>query len=605
MKDNNPEISNAERSLISYSDQLKNEGKSAKSGIDLESSETWLNFARGDQWAANVPKGIPPFVLNLINDIIQRKVGLLSDSRPVIQIKTSNPQLRAQAEMIEKCLRSVWDEGSWQGAELPKGVAFAIATGCNVGMMTWDPLADHGRGDLRPRFFDPRSVYIDPLITRADLLQESEYLVTEEIRSKASMFEQFGITRSLQDRVESMKPDADYSNMPDTTATNRGFVSNAILGMFRRQGRKPRVTASPIERVVCRHTWFKDWPRDPETLQPKRWVEQRTGHMVPAKRMIRHVVSAGGRVLVDQPNPYWHGHYPHEILDWGMELEHPWGQSDVKQFRRIQEALNKLASEILRNTSLNNNFKAIMDFNALDSDQMAKLSNKPMITLLKRPGSDVRFEGPPSLPAYLFQIITFLVQSMEMVSGLGEVMKGGASGVTSGLAIESLQIQAQTIIRLQARNLEGFLSRLWNKGIAGIFQYYNVDRVLSLVGPSDEIESYTFRRFAFLHGIQDPRKAFEDFGLRVNPGSSLAATKVQRAVLAGNLFRMGLLPGIEVLKSVEYSDPEGMIEQAREEQAGMEQAAAQQKGIQALTGGRGQRTSQAFPAVGGGGYSPL
>ena len=574
-----------ELQLLGYLERLRQEGLAGKEQTDLAKADDWLKLARGEQWPENLPKGFIDFTLNLVNDVIQRKTGLLTDSRPVLQVFATNSRdLKLQTEMIEKVLQALWDEVTWQ-EELARGIAMASVVGSNVAIMRWDPLADGGRGDLRPRFFDPRSVSVDPSVVRPTDLPLSEFVITEEVRSKPSLIEQFGA------RAMDVKADADLSSFPDTSS-RRGGLMSAAAGLFRR-ARTSRTKTLPgvIDRAFCRHYWFKDWLRQgdgrPIFSQP---------------RQIRHVVGAGGVVLVDEPNPFWHGGYPHEILDWGMELEHPWGQSEVKQLRKAQEALNSIVSDILKNAKRMGSFKIIGDINALDPDGWDAISSEAAIKIRKRPGSFLEMMPPPALPAYLFQLVQFLVTAVEMISGLSEVTRGTPpSADSSGIAIEGLQVAAQTIIRLQSRRLEAFLQRFWSKSIPCIFQYYTGTRVKSLIGPGGMADIFIFEKSAFEFGLADPMEAFRDFVLHVIPGSALAATRVQKAVLAGNLYRMQLLPGIEVLKAVEWQDPEGTLKAATEEvqQRLQAQTAAQTPGVAglaALVGGR--RSLQSFPAGG-------
>ena len=581
-----------ERELINYLEKLQGEGRAATEHTDLDRADDLLAFARGEQWPENTPRGIIDFVLNLSNDIVQRKVSLLTDSRPAMQVVTANPDWETQARGLEKILQAVWQESSWQGEELPKGIAMAAVAGCNFALMRWDPLADQGRGDLRPHFLDPRSIVLDPTVTRASRLHEGEYICTRAVRSIASLIEQYG------ERALRVKSDTGVSQFPepDRSRRGRGFWSPLMDAGRRALGgrdQRRRMQDSGIERAIEHHVWFRDFQRygddEPMAGQPN----------YRARRLIRHVVWAGDVVLLDEPNPNWFESFPHEILDWGMELEHPFGQSEVGQLRKAQEALNSLASDILRNTKFNNNFKLVMDSNALNPEDEARLSNKPMLILRKRPGSDVRFESPPPLPAYLFQLLSWLVSAMELVSGMTDVMRGGTGGSTSGLQLEGMQLAAQTVIRLQARRVEDFLQRLWSKGIPLVFQHYTSNRVKTILGPGDEWEVFTFQRYAFVSGMNDPRESFRDFGLKIVPGSSLATTRLQKVSIAMNLYNAGLIPGLEVLKQAEWGpDPEQSIDEARQELAARASGlGAPTTGLQAAIGGRqGRRANQAFPA---------
>ena len=530
------------------------------------------------------------FVLNLVNDVIQRKASLLTDSRPIIQIVSTNKALVHQPALIEKVLRSVWDDAAWS-EELPRAIAMAEVMGSVVGLMTIGPSSHGNTYDIRPEILDARAVVVDPTVIRPTQLQDGEFVISETIQSLRSIMERYGYDEESRARIREISPDAALSTMPSSDPGTEGGIISGAFGMFRRlrSGRRTQPTA--IRRAWERHYWFRDYQRygddEPMAGQP-RWSEP---------SIIRHVIAAGGVVLRDEENPFWHGEFPHEILDWGLNLSDPWGQSEVKQLRKAQEALNRIASDILKNTLLMNNFKVIMDQNALEPDEADKLTNRPAIVLRKRQGSELRFESPPALPGYLFQLVEFLVRSIELVSGLGEVTRGGRpGGVTSGLAIEGMQLAAQTIVRLQARRLESWITRLWDKAISLVFQIYDADRVKSIVGPGGELDTFVFEHAALHLGIADPRKAFRDFVLNVQPGSSLAATKVQKAVLAGNLYKMGLIPGEQVLRAAEWPDAAGAIEKAKEEHGQAAQAGAL-RGPQGL--GRVRRALQSFPAGGG------
>lgn len=575
--------SQSEMDLITYLEGMRQEGQSAKDLTDLRDMDDHLGLTRGQQWPRETPRRTAQFILNLLNDHVQRKTGLLTDARPVLAVKSTNPSYEGRTDMLTKVMESLWTETTWQES-LAKGIGLTMIAGANVGMMSWDPLADYGRGDIRPSFFDPRSVTIDPSVTRATHLEHAEYMTTEEVRAVAALIEQFG------ERAEYVQPDAPLAGQQHTnrrsTAGMRGVVS-AATGLLRRRFQQPATSAIP--RAICRHYWFKDWKRD-DNGRPMRYlrVDRADGTSVsrPIRREIRHVVVAGRTVLVDEPNPYWHKQYPIEVLDWGIETDHLWGQSEIRQLRAAQEALNRLASQILRNTNLMNNFIVKGDHNALDADGWNELTNRPAILLRKRPNTTLEFEAPPALPAYLFNLMEFLVKSIEMVGGLSEVTKGVGHASQSGISIESLQTASQTVIRFQARRIEAFLTRLFTKAIPLVFQFYTENRMRQIIGPNGDLITFLFDRAALTMGMRNIQVAFRDFVLGVHPMSSLNATRVQKAVLAGNLYGMGLIPGVAVLESAEWVNPEETLAAAKAEQAEAAMVQAMAAGL-APPGGAG------------------
>lgn len=578
----------AGEALIKYTDSLWEEGKAARDESGLKRAESHLAFQRGDQWPKNLPRGTVDFVLNVTDDIIQRKAGLMTDGRPQLQVISSNETVNARHDILdalEKVLRGIWDQVTWS-EELSRGIGFTEVVGSIVGMMGWDPLADNGRGDIRPRFFDPRAFVLDPAVTVATELQEAEFCATEEVRTKASLLEQYG------EKAAAVKTDGLLSSYPSGAVREQSGVRSPTLAgrPFRR--RPLDRTTSVIPRAMTRSYWFKDFKRD-ERGQPI-FVEQGR----PARRVIRHAVIAGGVVLVDEPNPHWHKQYPYELLDWGLELDNPWGASEVQKLKRAQETLNKITSQMIRNTILTNNIKIVGESNALDAEQWDRLTNRPALIIRHRPGTRVEFESPPALPAYLFEMVQLLMRAMDLISGMGEVTRGTANASQSGVAIDSLAIASQTLIRFQARRLEAFISRLWSKAIPLVFQHYGLKRMIRLVGSGGRIETYLWDRSALFAGLVHPDELFQDFALHVETGSSLAVARIQKATLAMNLHQAGILAGVDVLRACDWPDPDKTYERGQAEMA------AKMAGLPAPGGGGGRSMSAgrkppaAFPASG-------
>jgi len=600
-----PSTSRQEQDLLAYCEGLRQESKLAKDLTDLRDAELHLGLVRGER-GTRQPRGVPPFQLNILWDLVQRKAGQATDARPTLEIVSGNPANSERCELLTKCAQALWDETVWQ-EQLARGIALTMQLGCNVGMVRWDPLADFGKGDIRASWYDPRAVFIDPAVTSPLHLDQAEFVVTEEVRAVASLIEQFG------PRAERIKPDGDLSTYPER-GSDRGVQSPAQWN-FRARRRGMRSVTGQVPRAMAKHFWFRDWERD-ERGAPSRYVHvgyraDGTSILKPKARIIRHVATAGGCVLVDEPNPYWHQQYPIEILDWGMESDHPWGQSEIRQLRYAQETLNQFASQTLRNVNLTNNFKVISDFNALDPDTFDMLSNRAAIVIKKRPNTQIGFESPPPLPNYTFTMIQWLVSAIEIVSGMTEISKGSAAPSQSGIAIESLQMAAQTVIRLQTRRIEAFLERLFQKTISMIYQYYTGQRVLRLYGPGQAWLTHLFDRAILVFGIDPDRikEQFRDYSFHIRPMSSLNATKVQKGVLSANLYQMGLIPGVDVLKSVDWEKPDATIQEARADQIARSQVmmataalggAAQPQGNvgAAARGQSAARLPASFPASG-------
>src|SRR5919108_1202936 len=304
----------AEQDLINFCDRFWLEGKRAQEQTDLVRADEYFELVRGRQWPEAMPRHYPAFMLNVLHDHVQRKTALLTDARPVMDVATRNPGLQDVADILRTLVQSLWDELSWQ-ERLAKGIGFSMIAGANVATVVWAPTADQGLGELRPQFFDPRFCVLDPTIRSPLDIEHAEFMGTEELRPIASLVEQFG------PRAEAVRPDSSSGIRGRSQATRPSLLSAAI-GVVRRFRRRPPAEGTAVPKAYVRHTWFKDWERD-EHGQPRRY-EQVTyangvSRLKPRRRILRHVVTAGGGGLVDEPKPYLHGEDPPHTLDWGLE----------------------------------------------------------------------------------------------------------------------------------------------------------------------------------------------------------------------------------------------------------------------------------------------
>ena len=432
----------------------------------------------------------------------------------------------------------------------------AAVIGSTACVPMWNDKAKYGKGTIDFLMFDPRQVMLDPTVTRAiDVQRSAQFAGVKEVLSLNAIRENWP---SNGPRVKGSLKWSSYAS----AATSRTRWQGIATAMQRPWRRAEELTQSASPRNEVMHTWFRDWPRD------KQGTPVYTSPM-----FVRYVAQSDGVVLKDEPTVPHHGQIPIHLLDWDIELEHPWGISEVGGLRRIQYTLNRMMAQVVENILLTNRVKVVADADAVDQATWASIANNPNgIFIRKRQGRTLAYDTPQgAVPGYVVQIIQLLLQGVDIVSGMTEVTRGVApKGNTSGIAIEGLQIAAQSIIRLEARAFENWLERIFQQVISLIWQYFTSDRLLYLVGPNKMYEEYLFDRAKLLVDDEQgklPDDGWKDFTFKVLPGSSLAMTRVQKGVLASNLYQLGLIPGIEVLRAAEYPNPEEMVKQAREEAA--------------------------------------
>jgi hypothetical protein len=238
----------------------------------------------------------------------------------------------------------------------------------------------------------------------------------------------------------------------------------------------------------------------------------------------------------------------------------------------------------------------IGDKDALTKEEWKKLTNEPGSIIKKNTGRDLHREAPPALPNYIMEAAKMMVDGLEKLSGITEVVEGRRPGqVTSGVALESLAIMAQTVIRLKARQLDNLIQRVGQKLIARIFQFYTTDRVFNFVGDG-KIQNYLFEREKIRELIKkDGMKAFQDYQFKVVPTSSLAMTKWQKGLIATQLFQLGLIDNEATLEALEFPNREEIMQRMAQNPQGFARKSAPSKlPANLLRGGNKQTALQEF-----------
>lgn len=556
-----------DRDWCNFADGMEEEGTLRRDETPLKDAEINLRFLRGDQWPVNRSTASPyrsdagqyRFTLNLMNQLLKRKTALITDTRPNIDVIPTDKSAAGAADVVKEAIVGLWEEQSFDQAAARELVR-AATIGATVGMPIWDPTARFGRGDIVFQWHDPRFCVVDPSITKAvDVQRMAEFFMIKEVVPLNAAREAY------PNRAGEIAQDAKWSDYERKGPTSASNVFRSIASAVARPWKRERqeFEHSRVPRVELRHTWFRDWQRD------------RGGKPIFTRpRFIRYVVDGSRKKLKDEQLVYWHGQIPGHILDWDIELEHPWGMSEVGGLRRIQYTLNRIVGQVMENVIMTNKIKIISDTDAVDPKTWDLLAaNQNAMAIRKRMGRQLSYDLPNNvIPPFILPLIQFLVQSVDLASGMTEAMQGRSSKNLSGFALEGLQMAAQSIIRLEARAFENWLERMFRQVVPLIFQYFKGDRVFAYSGPAAGLQRYSFERANLVKkdngvGALDEEKQWRDFTFRVIPGSSLAMSRVQRGVMAANLFQLGLIPGEEVLRAAEWPKPTETLAKAREEAA--------------------------------------
>ena len=556
-----PQISEAEREFTNKLTLLRQEALDIRHEYDHK-WDYYIAFARGqNHWSKRRPKYRVNGILNFIPSNIERKTALLTDTKPIIDVKPRRKsRLDDSADILKNVIDGIWAEQQVD-QKLAELITLAQITGsCPVNTL-WDKTLDFGSGDINIMPMDPRRVLVDNYITRSYRVDRGEYVIIDDIITLDKARDMF------PNRADLIKPVTEFSSYK--TQRERQSFWAKFYTPFKHSSRP-----SVIPRTLISEFWFKDRSKD------KNGKYYFNG-------AVRRTVVCGGVIVRDGGNPYWDGKFPVDMLDWHFNVDSPYGWGDIELLSSPQMMINKLISTTLENAILMSNAIWVGDRDALSKEDWRKLNNEPGSYVRKRPGKELRREGPTQMSEYTIVLAKFLQEAMSEMSGMVPSILGQRSGqVSSGVGIEQLQMAAQAMIRLKARSIEALLSRIGQKLISRIFQFYTTDRVLNFLGKQDEFQLFEFIRTKLVGNKQLQQDAFKDYMFLVVPGSSLAMSKVQKAIVATQLFQMGILDEMDLLQAMEYPNAEKIAIQAKARREMMMKQMAQGQGA-----GGGQRSS--------------
>lgn len=560
-----------EEELLRMLNRLDSEGKEAKKGFDDRVKENLGQVSGKNQWKMSGRK--PFFLYNVIGENIETKVGKLSEAKPKIFILPQRNGLGGVADVIKSGVDFVWSEDSIT-TKLERAGFFGAEMGTATVETRWNPHLRFGEGEIELFLRDPRQVWIDPSIKDVADVHKAEYVITEDVEVLELAQAQY------PGRGAMLIPSARHSVMQDADKTASGMVRTALENLRKRGGSQGRGMAIP--RTVLRKYWFTDRRRTRNDkgrfpiLDGLTEVAPNGGVPFPGgRRIVTGMTEAGPIVLEDTYNKYWDGMWPHDLLAWNIDLETIWGPDDVARQVKIQEAINRLGDAIVGNALKNSIIRYIVDRGAMDPTELKKFADDAAEVIYKNPGRQVEQKIPPTLPVEIMQLIhQFIDMSKRNIGVLDPQIQKKMPSIVTGPAIEGLQLAVEGAIRTVARRMEEFISRFGQKIVSRIFQYYTSDRLLHFVGESGEWREFEFERSKLLimpdkaTGQLRPRKidelqtAYRDFRFAVEPGSSLAVTKLQRMQLKMDAFKAGGMRLTKVMEELGVENPEEEIEKA-------------------------------------------
>jgi hypothetical protein len=533
-----------DQDLVKHLTKLWDEGAKGRDKFSQKWKRSIDLVAGRGLWPGKRPSYKIDAAMNFLGQTVMKKTAILTDSRPTIQVTSRRADLDDVCDALTRTIEAIFEERSFE-QKLIELVTLEQHFGLCGSNTCFDKALDFGRGDIDVVILDPRSFVFDPFILRTWNLKSGEYFSFETTRPTDQL-------RDTYPKVaDDIKPDFSSEQVRGDS-----IVSMIRSLFFAKEDQDTK--SSVIPRSIVRDFWVKDRKskKDDKLAYPA-W---------------REIVVAGGAIVEDGAGPYVDGELPFDMMEWDFNVDSAYGFNEVQKLEMPQILFNKLLALVMEAAILMGNPIWIGDENAMSAKDWERLSNQPGSLVKKRQGTTLQREGAPALPTYMMGLFELLINGMEKLSGITEVTEGRRPGqVTSGVAIEQLATAAQTIIRLKARQVEGWMTRVGNKLIPRIFQYYTEDRVFNLLGPGQRYQQYVYEREKVRTSLTKKGisilEAFKDFQFKVVPTTSLTVTKWQKGIVAMQLLGQGVLDDEEVLEVLEWPNRDRILARIKEKKA--------------------------------------
>lgn len=545
-----------ERSILHWLNAAYDEAMAlADQSEELREVDKYIGYLLGKQWPSRRPGYKAAPVNNRLWKILVDLVSYLTDIRPTWQITANNKLYEEQATLL-----TAMTESWWLGRDVDLALAqivvyAALSTG--YGRLTWNDKLAGGLGDMELIACAPGDVL--PLSPAGMGIQSCQGVIYKNIRPLSWFRSKYGKRGAL------VKPDVRFSQA--SRAIGRpAYVAKGIWEIMSPQMQKmigtrvdPAQSVYPVSEY--REHWLVDdaintsdneiFMGDPNT----NWC-----YKVPPREKLyprgRLLVTGGGVLLSDGPNPFWHGRFPFEKLCLNTVPWQWYGPSEFKVQLPLQDVINQLLAGVLDVIKKAVNPVLIAPENAFSTALRQTIeAGMPGAKLFysQAAAAAPTLSQPPQLPGYVMDTLVYAQREMDSHSGILDLSGISQMGqIPAADTLEQLKSGQQSVIRLKGRYIEVFLRDIGTQGVSNFLQFWSAERRLQKYG----IDGLTLEDFEGKAGMMvpkdmDPQKFAKSFTFNVKPGSLLNDSRVQRGQIMLMLRKMGEVDRVTLLESLE------------------------------------------------------
>ena len=532
----------------------------------------------------------------VINRVVQKFIemcGLLTDLE--LDFQVSFPDKMEGYSALEHLFNRMvvdWAQAPYTDfeQELSQVVMFGLIHSGFV-KIQWNPLLAGGIGDVE---FQPISPLNFMMVGTSDKVQNAEVCIARRVVTIPWLIRRYG------DVAKYVTPDARFSEFGGETVKPARFTKSSWAGLSKPLqnllGTKQEGIKSKFPRVMLKEFWLRDDKvnESSETIivgNPLcNWsYKVEPGEMIyPRGRVI---MTAGGKVLEDTCNPYWHGNFPFAMY---RAFRVPWklqGLSIMEPIVAMQSILNRINGGVMDTVAVAVERPLIGPKASLSQGDWDSVSpNDPgaKIAYNNNAPREPKFMDPPTLPQYVDAFSRKVEQEMDSTSGASAISQAIAKKqVPGGDALDMIFNSRSTNIRFMGRSLKSFLRDAGGLVLADMMQFYDASRRVQKYGvegivPHDMVPFYGH---ALPKGME-PEEFVRKACFNIRKGSLLAIERQEELPIAFGLRKSGDLSRKMLYRFIDRNIDVDLNEQELKEEA------AEKLALMAAAGAAAPKRSQ-------------
>lgn len=510
-------------------------------------------------------------VVNHISRVVDTIIPLLTDSRPVMQAQSRNPENTAFAKGCDSQLSYLWEVNNMD-MKMAEALKVSNTKGTAFFKVHFDPFLSAGIGEVSIDLLDPKQLLISPECPASDL-DDADYLFYRCNRDIYQLSVRYGIDFGEYEENESA-----------FAKTDTGWFSGGPTGFPASVTDSAGASHTLWDRVGGGGTAYRD--RSFQVFE--HWYRS-------AKYPLGRVcIIFNNRIIKEMDNPNPGGWFPFVKLVCSEVPGEVHGKSAVQDLLPLQREANHWRSQIqAHNNKVANPIKIVPRTAGLtNSEKFSAFPGQTWEPATPEDAKSITYLEARPIGQEVIQLSQQAPSDIDAISGIRDAIQGQRPEATvSGRAVAALQEAQMTRIRLQQRNMENCIQRMGQRCLDLALHYYNEKRMIRTMDsrganefheiiPRVEVDIngnpsgkyFVIRKHDGYDEIGNPKYSETrstldpQIDVRVITGSSLPISKAQRFQQLMDLFQAHLVLPKHVRESIDWLD-NSRIEKDMEEDA--------------------------------------